>query len=61
VNQQNVNLFYVDANLLQKLESNPRSQEFLTDPGSMGWKLTAMEDSGDRWLLFQKLQRNGAA
>jgi hypothetical protein len=57
LNQQKVNLFYVDANLLQKLESNPRTQKFLTEPGSMGWKLIAMEDSGDRWMLFQRLRR----
>lgn len=61
LNKHKVNLFYVDANLIEKLESNARTAKFLTDPASMGWQLIAMQDTGDRWMLFQRIKRNRSA
>lgn len=54
----NVNLFYVDQNLLSKFEVDPRAQTFLTSPNSVGWQLIAMENRvNSRWMLFQKTKK----
>lgn len=56
--KRKVNLFYVDESLLAKLQSNPLTAKFLSKPGSVSWKLIAMQDeSGSKWMLFQKLKR----
>jgi hypothetical protein len=55
LDQQGVNLFYVDESLWQKLSANPTHREFLTSPESAGWKiLTAQDTAAGRWMLLQK-------
>jgi hypothetical protein len=55
LDQQGVNLFYVDESLWQKLSANPTHRAFLTSPESAGWKILAARDTAaGRWMLLQK-------
>lgn len=57
--QQKVNLFYVDENLLAELKANPQATQLLTKPLSVGWKLIAAQNlPGSTWKLFQKMNQN---
>jgi hypothetical protein len=55
LDQQGVNVFYVDESLWQKLSADPGHRTILTSPESVGWKVLARRDTeAGRWMLLQK-------
>ena len=55
LDQQGVNLFYVDESLWQKLSASPAHRALLTSPESAGWKILGGQVSeAGRWMLLQK-------
>lgn len=55
LNAYNVNLFYIDETLLDKLQNDHRAQTLLYYPEAVGWKIIAFEDSSNaRWVLLWK-------
>ncbi len=55
LDQQGVNLFYIDEPLWQTLSANPAHRAFLTSPESAGWIILAGQDTeAGRWMLLRK-------
>lgn len=60
--QQKVNLFYADENLITQLKADPRATQFLSKPSSVGWKVIGYQNyPGSNWKLFHKLGNSSSA
>jgi hypothetical protein len=55
LDQQGINLVYIDEPLWKRLSANPIDQPFVSSPESVGWKILAARDTvAGRWMLLQK-------
>ncbi|NWJ46543.1 MAG: hypothetical protein HXX08_11745 [Chloroflexi bacterium] len=53
---KNINLFYLDSNILQKLKTNPLYKSFLEFPQNFGWKEIGYQNTlSYEWLLLQRV------
>ncbi len=55
LDQQGINLLYVDEGLWKRLSANPVDRSFLLSPDSAGWTTLAFEETPTGpWMLLQK-------
>jgi len=55
LDQQGVNLFYIDETLWRRLSANPMHRSFLSSPESARWTILASRDTATgTWMLLEK-------